>query len=775
MSQDSEKWAKDFMSFTIFGIILVLINIYWFSYDAFAYMHVRWFVTDRMMLSLGHTPFLANEYPLKIAAVFFCGIASSVRAGKSIKESWTYIITMLVLGLVIFLLPCFNPWFYIGTSIVGLYLVNNSINLATLKSKGLKNPNEDPDDTFDQCREKIETELSINIPTRFRWKGKWNKGWINIIQPQRAVVIMAVPGGGKSYGFFEPAIHQWAQKGLPMFIYDYKLPALTEVVYNEFLLNKKAYEKKNGPENEAKFFVINFKDPTRSHRCNPIHKKYLQDTTDAIEAGTIIINNILPNAKESSESFFLPSARLYVATLIWFLRLYDKGQYCTLPHLIELMSRNYIAVFSMINKHANDLRALLVPFNNALQGHAPEQLLGQIAQAQVPMMSLVSKDLWWTLSANDFELDFNNPDHPEVLCMGNDPDRQIVYSTALALFTSRMFKLINKPTNINGDKTQPCLVLLDELPTIYLDKLDHLIDTARSNKVCIFLGIQDKSQLTRDYGEKNAKVILNSVTNVIVGQVKSDTAKMVSESLGKHYVKQSSETTGGDRDTVNTSYHLQDVAQPARFEQMSQGFFAGVVADEAEHPIDKKAFFGKVMIDPKERKKRMSQYKPLPITTDRFRAKEIEEAIMEDPKQACIDRIYKDIIEEEEMRFAMDNTYTMYTENGAIEEANRRYEAMSKKAKKNYLKDTIRKAQREEVDRILQENYEDICQQVTEMFINEGVDENEGLKSNDAGTEETIPEEEGENQQGDEPSYEKPSGPVGGDTTSPEQNAESMF
>ena len=141
---------------------------------------------------------------------------------------------------------------------------------------------------------------------------------------------------------------------------------------------------------------------------------------------------------------------------------------------------------------------------DAWQGGAQDQLQGQIASAKIPLSRMISPQLYWVMTGDDFTLDLNNPEHPKILCVGNNPDRQNIYSAALGLYNSRIVKLVNKKGQLKSS------IIIDELPTIYFRGIDNLIATARSNKVAVCLGFQDFSQLARDYGDKEAKVIQNT-------------------------------------------------------------------------------------------------------------------------------------------------------------------------------------------------------------------------------------------------------------------------
>lgn len=139
--------------------------------------------------------------------------------------------------------------------------------------------------------------------------------------------------------------------------------------------------------------------------------------------------------------------------------------------------------------------------------------MGQIASAKIPLSRMISPALYWVMSADEFSLDINNPDEPKILCIGNNPDRQAIYGAALGLYNSRIVKIVNKKGRLKSS------IIIDELPTIFIKGLDNLIATARSNKVAVLLGFQDFSQLIRDYTDKEAKVIINTVGNIFSGQV----------------------------------------------------------------------------------------------------------------------------------------------------------------------------------------------------------------------------------------------------------------
>ena len=185
----------------------------------------------------------------------------------------------------------------------------------------------------------------------------------------------------------------------------------------------------------------------------------------------------LPDISKQGD-FFVESPIILLASIIWYLKIYKNGKYCTFPHAIEFLNRKYADIFPILTSYP-ELENYLSPFMDAWESSAVEQLQGQIASAKIPLSRMISPALYWVMTADDFTLDINNPEEPKVLVVGNNPDRQGIYGAALGLYNSRIVKLINKKKRLKS------AVIIDELPTIYMRGLDNLIATARSNKVAV--------------------------------------------------------------------------------------------------------------------------------------------------------------------------------------------------------------------------------------------------------------------------------------------------
>ena len=529
--------------------------------------------------------------------------------------SWNRIWTVLAVGFFLFflnwwilLLPISylgNATLYIFTMTAGyICLLMGGLWMSRLlKHNLMEDVFNNENESFMQETKLMENEYSVNLPTRFYYKKKWQRGWINVVNPFRATIVLGTPGSGKSFAVVNNYIKQQIEKGYSMYIYDFKFPDLSTIAYNHMMNHQNGYKVK------PQFYVINFDDPCRSHRCNPIHPDFMSDISDAYESAYTIMLNLNKTWVQKQGDFFVESPIILFAAIIWYLRIYKDGKYCTFPHAIELLNRRYEDVFPILTSYP-ELENYLSPFMDVWQGGAMEQLAGQIASAKIPLSRMISPQLYWVMSASEFTLDINNPEEPKILCVGNNPDRQNIYGAALGLYNSRIVKLINKKGQLKSS------VIIDELPTIYFKGLDNLIATARSNKVAVCLGFQDFSQLVRDYGDKEAKVVINTVGNIFSGQVVGETAKTLSERFGK--VLQKRQSISINRQDVSTSINTQmdSLIPPSKISGLTQGMFVGSVSDNFTERIEQKIFHAEIVVDTDKVKREESHYQPIPIIND---------------------------------------------------------------------------------------------------------------------------------------------------------------
>lgn len=599
------------------SIILAIMNVYWYCYEAMRMWGVTIGVVDRILINFNRTGGLFHSilYTKLFSLLLLALSCLGTKGVKAEKMSWNRIWTVLVVGFFLFflnwwilLLPISylgNATLYIFTMTAGyICLLMGGLWMSRLlKHNLMEDVFNNENESFMQETKLMENEYSVNLPTRFYYKKKWQRGWINVVNPFRATIVLGTPGSGKSFAVVNNYIKQQIEKGYSMYIYDFKFPDLSTIAYNHMMNHQNGYKVK------PQFYVINFDDPRRSHRCNPIHPDFMSDISDAYESAYTIMLNLNKTWVQKQGDFFVESPIILFAAIIWYLRIYKNGKYCTFPHAIELLNRRYEDVFPILTSYP-ELENYLSPFMDAWQGGAMEQLAGQIASAKIPLSRMISPQLYWVMSASEFTLDINNPEEPKILCVGNNPDRQNIYGAALGLYNSRIVKLINKKGQLKSS------VIIDELPTIYFKGLDNLIATARSNKVAVCLGFQDFSQLVRDYGDKEAKVVINTVGNIFSGQVVGETAKTLSERFGK--VLQKRQSISINRQDVSTSINTQmdSLIPPSKISGLTQGMFVGSVSDNFTERIEQKIFHAEIVVDTDKVKREESHYQPIPIIND---------------------------------------------------------------------------------------------------------------------------------------------------------------
>ena len=612
-SGDSEMGLQRIMDFTRLGSVMVLLlHLYYFCYDAVRIWGLSSGIGDRLLLSIESTG-LFNENNAKLLALALLAVSlygSRGRKDENIKVN--AVLLILVTGLFLYFLSGFllNLSFseemlsiiYMSATGLGyLCILGGGSLLSRLIKIRLGNDifNE-LNETFPQEERLLENEYSINLPARYRLKNQIRNSFINFINPMRGLLVIGSPGSGKSYFVIQHVIRQHIAKGFSMLVYDFKYDDLSKIAFNSLLKYKGRFKF------PPKFYLINFDELSKSIRCNPLEPETMMDITDATEASRSIMLGLNREWISQQGDFFVESPINFVTAIIWFLKKYRNGKFCTLPHVIELMQVDYEKLFPVL-KTEPEIEVLINPFISAYQHDAMEQLEGQVASAKIGMARLSSPQLYWILAANDFTLDINNPLSPKILCLASNPQKQQIYGAVLSLYVTRLVKLVNRKNR------QKCSLVFDEFPTIYFKDIDGLIATARSNKVATCLGMQDISQLKKDYGSEQAAVIVNICGNVICGQVMGETAKVLSERFGK--IAQVKESISVNRTDTSFSRSSQmDFAIPqAKISGLSSGEFVGMAADDPGQKIKLKTFHCEIVNDHLRLERDKSRFLELPV------------------------------------------------------------------------------------------------------------------------------------------------------------------
>lgn len=612
---ENEQGLRKIIDMTrMISIIILVLHFYYYCYNAFAEWQLTTTISDRLLQNIFATGLFSNFSKSKLISLGFLLISLLGARGRKDEKlkyqtAFSYIITGLLIYFFSFLSILLKTKItttaivYMSTTSIGYILLLTGGTLLSrvikirLNSKDIFNKE---NETFPQEERSLQNEYSINLPARYNLRGKTITSWINFINPMRGLLVIGSPGAGKSYFIIQHIIKQHIEKGFSMFIYDFKYDDLSRIAYNHYL----KFRSKNYKV-EPKFFLINFDDLSRCHRCNPLDPSSMVDITDAVESARTIMLGLNRSWIKRQGEFFVESPINFLTSVIWFLRKFHNGEYCTLPHAIELMQVDYDKLFTVLRTEA-EIEAYLNPFVSAFINNSMEQLQGQIDAARISIARLSSPALYYVLSGNDFNLDINNPDAPKIVCLANNPQKQQVYGAVLSLYISRMTKIINQRNKLKSS------LIFDEFPTIYFNGIDSLIATARSNKVATTVAVQDYSQLKNEYSREQAEVILNIMGNIISGQVSGETAKFLSEKFGRIMQDRESISINSNDTSISKSKQLEQAIPASTIASLSSGEFVGMVADNPDQVINLKSFHCKIQNDHESLQKEAEEYQSIP-------------------------------------------------------------------------------------------------------------------------------------------------------------------
>ncbi|NRF41133.1 YWFCY domain-containing protein [Pedobacter sp. LMG 31643] len=612
---ENEQAMRKILDMTRFiSISMLLLHFYYYGYLAFHFWGFASAFTDRIMVNIARSGLFEDFHTSKLIALAFLFISLwGVRGKKDEKLSHKAGLAYLFTGLLLYFISALvlvlelnfrlAGMLYMGITALSYLLIMAGATLFSRIIKGKLNGDifNSDQESFPQEERLLENEFSINLPTKYKLKGKERNGYINVISPARATIVLGNPGSGKSVFCIREFITQALAKVSPysMLVYDFKFPDLSLIAYNHWLKHKERYL------GEPECIFINFDDLSRCHRGNVFDPLGMIDITDASESARTILLGLNREWQKKQGDFFVESPINFVTAIIWFLRKYQNGIYCTLPHAIELIQLDYDSLFTVMRLE-KEIEVLINPFVTAYLNDAMEQLEGQIASAKIALARLSSPQLYYVLSGSDFSLDINNPKHPKVICMGNNPQKIQTYGAVLSLYVNRLLKIINQKNKLKS------MLVFDEFPTLTTDIIPT-IATGRSNKIGVCLGIQDASQLRKDYGREQADVIMSTVGNIIAGQVTGDTAKQLSERIGKIMQDRQSMSINSGDTSISKSKQLEFAVPASKIASLSSGEFVGMVADIPDQKIKLKAFHGEIQNDFEALNREEATYVPIPV------------------------------------------------------------------------------------------------------------------------------------------------------------------
>ena len=594
------------------------------------YLNANIPVVSNLLKNFSKMSFIYPPINAKFATLILIGLVAVGTKAKKKKDLniATEIVLPIVLGLVMIfsslivqneagnnkltkIFPGMNLYqiIYVTLSFLGALILQmgaDSISKLMQQKMGKDRWNVE-EESFDQNQELIKSETNINIPYLFRYKGKSNKGWINL-NPFRGTMVIGTPGSGKSFGVINPAIRRMIEKGFCLCIYDFKFPDLAQIAYYHYLLKKSKESDYN-----YSFNVINLNEVEKSKRVNPFHKKYIQTLAEAQEMAESMVSSLQKGGSSSgggSEAFFTQSAINFLASCIYFFAKLENGKYSDLPHILSFMNRSYQEIFDSLFKN-EEIGSLLSPFKTAYDNKAFDQLEGQIGTLKIFLSRLATKESFWVFSGDEVELKITDRDSPSILILASDPGTQDINSALYSAVLNRTLRLVNSKHNLPGG------IIADEFPTIYIHKIDNVVATARSNRVAVLLGLQEIPQLRQFYKKEVADTISAIVGNILSGSARDkNTLDWLEKLFGKIKQKSFSQSISQQGTTTSINEKMDFMIPAGKIAALRTGEMVGMIAQGEENDTDEyktSAINGKINLDMKSIKQEEQNYVPMPV------------------------------------------------------------------------------------------------------------------------------------------------------------------
>lgn len=395
------------------------------------------------------------------------------------------------------------------------------------------------------------------------------RGNIVLNNPFRGIFVLGAAGSGKSESVGVPLLGQFIEKGFAGVVYDFKFPTLADDV--EAFVKAKS--------SSLRHYYLDFNNPLRSYRVNPLNPKYIPNTSYAREYAQAIVSNLLKESIKKPD-FWTRSATDLLTACIWYLK-EERQDICDLPHVFAMITSNDVDLLNLLQTNTQTAQ-MTMSIYNAMQRKADGQVSGVIGTLQGAIAQLNTPELMYIFSGDDFSLNVNDPQNPIVLTVGSFPTLVQTFAPLCSLVITVASKLMNQPAKA------PSFVMLDEAPTVFVPNLEVLPNTGRSNKVATVLMCQDLAQLTDGYGKEKSDVLFASCNTHFYGRVASSiTADILSKQFGKTDKVYTTNSEGGSGlqgfirpyKTESETIQERDVMKSAAFLQMGVGEFAGIAVE----------------------------------------------------------------------------------------------------------------------------------------------------------------------------------------------------
>jgi|TARA_R100000365_G_C2748042_1_gene78723 type IV secretory pathway TraG/TraD family ATPase VirD4 len=351
----------------------------------------------------------------------------------------------------------------------------------------------------------IESDVT-NMPKKYQAKFRLRNGVLNMKNIRRGVSIIGSAGSGKTESVVFSFLKHFNKYGFCGVIHDYKHFEITEMAYPLFQNPK------------VPLHIVSFDDIYE--RVNPIAPRYMEDEESVNEISRVLLENLLEQ-KESvasgSSKFFNDAVEGLLGGLIWKLKT-AHPDYCTLPHLIA--TYQYLDTEQLVSFLSSDFtsKAMADAFISGIDSE--RQTAGVMSTLANALKKISTPRIFMTLSADEIPLDINNPKHPSLISVVNNPKFDTAYSPVIATIIHTITKQMSIRNRLSS------FFLAEEASTFRLLNMQRIPATLRSYDIATVYVLQDKIQNDLMYGDKASKAILSNLSYQFFGKANDpDTAK----------------------------------------------------------------------------------------------------------------------------------------------------------------------------------------------------------------------------------------------------------
>lgn len=449
----------------------------------------------------------------------------------------------------------------------------NRSKLATSYFGGRKEKLRAQKKALKQMRKRKRNEVALYI-------GKPNTKQVTYLpDAQRGIAVCGGPGSGKTYSVINPCLRSAIDQEFPIILFDFKYPNPPESTRLDlrqkfdsvdfapprFLDGSSQTEQIVGYAEKAgyqiNFFAPGFKE---SDVCNPLD--FIRSPTDAETArqlGTVMNRNFRLLAQDKEDPFFGPAGDQLCEAIF----MLAKSSH--FPDV--MMCQALLSMDKLVERlQAAELNYFIkASFGQLISvGKSEKTVSSIIGTANIVFTRFMKPSV---LSAfcgkTTLPLDLHGK---QLLVFGMDRERRDVVGPLLATV---LHMIVNR--NVARGRSEPLILSLDELPTIYLPSIINWLNENRSDGLVSILGFQNIVQLEEVYGKKFKSVLGGCATKAIFNPQEPDSAELFSKYLGEEDVRYNQKSHGSSGGKASTNISEQErtrkLLEPSQFLKLPTG------------------------------------------------------------------------------------------------------------------------------------------------------------------------------------------------------------